>query len=37
MHRLWSLSRYALPALALFGAVGQLKWGITPLGFSKGN
>jgi hypothetical protein len=40
MHRLWKLNRYALyalPALALFAAVGHSKWGVSPYGFSTGN
>jgi hypothetical protein len=38
MHRLWTINRYALPALALFAAFGHWKWGVTtPGGFSTGN
>jgi hypothetical protein len=37
MHRLWKLNRFALPALALFAAVGHSKWGVSPYGFSSGN
>ncbi len=37
MHRLWTLYRYALPALALLAAMGHGKWGVSPFGFSSGN
>jgi len=35
MHRLWLLSRYVLPALAIASFVGHLK--ASPFGFSSGN
>jgi hypothetical protein len=37
MHRLWMLSRYVLPALAIASFFGHLKGGASPLGFSSGN
>ena len=35
MHKLWMLSRFILPALAIASFVGHLK--ASPLGFSSGN
>jgi len=37
MHRLWMISRYALPALAILAGLGSLKWGVSPYGFSRGS
>jgi len=39
MHRLWMLSRVALPALAIASLVGHLKLGMGTgiAGFSSGN
>jgi hypothetical protein len=37
MHRLWTLNRYALPALALAAVLAHWKLGVSPYGFSKGN
>jgi hypothetical protein len=37
MHRLWMLSRYLLPALAIASFFGRLKWGTSIAGFSSGN
>jgi hypothetical protein len=37
MHKLWMLSRFILPALAIASFVGSFKWGVSPLGFSSGN
>jgi hypothetical protein len=36
MHRIITLGRFALPALALAALVGHLKLGFAPLGFSSG-
>jgi hypothetical protein len=37
MHRLWTLSRFVLPALAIAAFVGRFKWGTGLGGFSSGN
>jgi hypothetical protein len=37
MHKLWMISRFVLPALAIASFFGRLKWGMSPLGFSSGN
>ena len=37
MHRIWFLSRFVLPALAVASLVGRLKFGTSIAGFSSGN
>jgi hypothetical protein len=37
MHRIWVLSRFVLPALAIASFVGRLKFGTSIAGFSSGN
>jgi hypothetical protein len=37
MHRIWVLSRFVLPALAIASLVGRLKFGTSIAGFSSGN
>ncbi len=37
MHRLWLLTSYVLPALAIASFVGHLKGGASIAGFSSGN
>ena len=37
MHRIWVLSRFVLPALAIASLVGRLKFGTGIAGFSSGN
>jgi hypothetical protein len=36
MHRVMTLSRVVLPALALAVLIGHVKFGFSPLGFSSG-
>lgn len=36
LHRILSLSRVVLPALALAALIGHVKLGFSPLGFSSG-
>jgi hypothetical protein len=37
MHKLWMLSRFVLPALAIAAFVGHLKLGTGIAGFSSGH
>jgi hypothetical protein len=37
MHKLWLLSSYVLPALAIVSFFGHLKGGSSIAGFSSGN
>jgi hypothetical protein len=37
MHRIWLLSRFVLPALAIASLVGRLRFGTGIAGFSSGN
>jgi hypothetical protein len=37
MHRIWLLSRFILPVLAVASFAGKLKFGIGIAGFSSGN
>jgi hypothetical protein len=37
MHRIWLLSRFILPVLAVASFAGKLKWGFGIAGFSSGN
>jgi hypothetical protein len=37
MHRIWLLSRFVLPALAIASRVGRLRFGTGIAGFSSGN
>jgi hypothetical protein len=37
MHRIWVLSRFVLPALAIASLVGRLRFGTGIAGFSSGN
>jgi hypothetical protein len=36
MHRIYFVSRFVLPALALVSLLGHIKFGVSPLGFSTG-
>jgi len=36
MHRIITVGRFALPALALAALIGHVKLGFVPLGFSSG-